>query len=546
MSFVSQVLHVFRKDLRKFWPYLVGLVGLGWLELGLDLDQVGRSAAGVVIPLPSLFPLGCAALAAWVVLEDKPAADDAFWFTKPLGSHVMLVAKSAFVLLFLVLVPIAAEVFWLQQFGPVDQWSITLDGLVMHGGLMAIVFLLAAVSPSFKAFVTLGAAGWLSLSLLGALFPSQFGGVWDLGPDLTRTYLIRLGWLTLGTCLVTYQYLSRRTVVVAAVAAVGLGCAQIARPQIEVDLSRGGTSLVSTDTPLPADSLDIGLGTLRHRAMLVRDYEEANAIPVIEGDLRFTLPAGWYATLREARVTLLGGSNPWDREVRPGGDPYFRLWNNITDSLLDGSRVLVRPGINAGATIPLVWGDWSEQGRRVPDATHVRLTATLDLHRIQIVGRLPLVPGAKLQSRLGHIQIEAVDNAPDLITVRLSASEPQAFLMDFAGSGLFEVILHNRVRREILQSQTGGTGGVVGSKGLVGGGRLVKQLHEARFYGEPGIGSPLSAPLPPSWFEEDLELLIVTAATAGTLEKESVTRIDEWPTFGDIVWAAQPPVVPGA
>ena len=86
MSFIGQAIHIFKNDLRRFWPALLGLGTLMVVHVSVGIPASG-SFSGFRLPIQAgAFQVILAAFAVAVIQQDGVANDKAFWATRPLSS----------------------------------------------------------------------------------------------------------------------------------------------------------------------------------------------------------------------------------------------------------------------------------------------------------------------------------------------------------------------------------------------------------------------------------------------------------------------------
>src|SRR5690242_10231676 len=126
---MKQVFHIFRKDVRHYWPETAASVALvvafGWNEMRTwahdDDFAVGiggffgyRFLSGFVV---ALVPIAWSFLAVRVIQGESLVGDRQFWVTRPYEWKKLLAAKMFFVLSFINLPLFALDVFLLAKAG---------------------------------------------------------------------------------------------------------------------------------------------------------------------------------------------------------------------------------------------------------------------------------------------------------------------------------------------------------------------------------------------------------------------------------------------
>jgi len=155
---MSRTLHIFRKDLWHFWKEVL----LSWCLLGLYVWQFGAkvhiahaglalAGIGAVSGLTGfLLPLGWWVLVVRLVQDESLVGDRQFWLTRPYRWVELLASKLIFVLLFIHVPLLIAQLVMLRLagFAPLSY----LGGLFyMHGTLLvftAMAFTIATVTAT--------------------------------------------------------------------------------------------------------------------------------------------------------------------------------------------------------------------------------------------------------------------------------------------------------------------------------------------------------------------------------------------------------------
>lgn len=221
---MTQIWHIFRKDLRHHWPYallavVVSMVLHLWLPLSLSPEQIPGSDR-ISSFLNLLQPI------AWLILLGRLMHDEAipgttqFWLSRPYDWRCLLAAKGLFLILVLhgplLLVHLGALAR--NGFSPWPHFGSLLgQQLALFGTLALMAWALAAVTNNLANFLLLFLVGFLSAMFSIELFPFRFpaGLQWMLD-------FLRLG---LGSAfaalLLRWQYMRRGSRMAVGIAAVG-------------------------------------------------------------------------------------------------------------------------------------------------------------------------------------------------------------------------------------------------------------------------------------------------------------------------------------
>ncbi len=187
---MSQILHIFKKDVRHLWPEI--LVSLALTVAFVRLSFGGESNFSVsgspYLPIvaslvTALVPVGWWVLAARLIFDESLVGEGQFWITRPYQWKKLLAAKALFVLAFLYLPIFVAQVVLLAAAGfhPFAYLPGLLYNLILITGVLILpIVAIATVTSNFSRLVVtvLGAVVYLALILWMLAFvspPDQFG-----------------------------------------------------------------------------------------------------------------------------------------------------------------------------------------------------------------------------------------------------------------------------------------------------------------------------------------------------------------------------------
>src|SRR5271165_5834432 len=165
---MKQVLHIFAKDSRHFWPeILISLAivaGYAWIypSTWLTGNAIYGVAGGAFLPssmeagflagiLGLLVPVSWWLLIARVIHGESLVGDRQFWLTRPYEWRKLLAAKVLFLIVFLYLPFVAAQLALLAEggFRPFGYVPGLLYNLLLVTGILVMpLFALAAVTSS--------------------------------------------------------------------------------------------------------------------------------------------------------------------------------------------------------------------------------------------------------------------------------------------------------------------------------------------------------------------------------------------------------------
>ncbi len=187
---MKQVLHVFAKDARRFWPEIAISLAITaafariypnqWLTPGLYAVSGWGGFAGpqglqlLATVLAVLVPVSWLLLIARVIHGESLVGDRQFWPTRPYEWKKLLAAKVLFLLVFLYLPFVAAQLVLLLEAGfrPFGYMSGLLFNLMLiTGALVLPLFAMATVTSTFArmAFAVVGVLlGFIGFGVLSA------------------------------------------------------------------------------------------------------------------------------------------------------------------------------------------------------------------------------------------------------------------------------------------------------------------------------------------------------------------------------------------
>ncbi len=193
---MSQVFHIFKKDVRHFWPeILISLaVTVAFVRVSIASWTINHVYDSGLLPisaglLTALVPVSWWTLCARLIHDESLVGDSQFWLTRPYHWQKLLAAKALFLIAFLYMPIFIAQVVLLAAAG--FHPFVHLAGIFYSLVLLTIVLILpiaaiATVTPNFArftltllgAFAYLGLINWAtsSIPLTGSNFPNPYEG----------------------------------------------------------------------------------------------------------------------------------------------------------------------------------------------------------------------------------------------------------------------------------------------------------------------------------------------------------------------------------
>jgi hypothetical protein len=218
---MRQALHIFKKDVRHLWfeiavamTVVTAFTFKGARRALWLVDPVtNRTAAWTMVLI--LLPLAWWTLIARVIHDEALTGDRQFWITRPYSWKSLLGAKALFILTFINLPMLFADVVILRAYG-LRPLGAELPGLLWSQVLLAIVFVLpiAALSTLTAGFVQLIFAiltPCVIALVVAIVAPEVVLGGFSGGTDWVRTYCLFLVISVAAPAILVWQYSTRRT-----------------------------------------------------------------------------------------------------------------------------------------------------------------------------------------------------------------------------------------------------------------------------------------------------------------------------------------------
>ena len=205
---MGMVFHLLKKDMRRFWLPLCVLAGYLSAHAAVLLRNRLPGVPAAVLLNPVTLELLIFVFMVLLVWEDPPAGSTVFWLTRPIRRRSLLAAKGAFIVLFFIAMPVAADLFVLIKFGlePGRVIPSLIEILAPHLAVLGIGASVAVLATNLRSIALAIGIGLLftivSNNLVAASVPTH-------------------GWIALAVCetlvfavtvaVVLHQYSTRRT-----------------------------------------------------------------------------------------------------------------------------------------------------------------------------------------------------------------------------------------------------------------------------------------------------------------------------------------------
>jgi hypothetical protein len=338
---MKQVLHVFAKDVRRFWPEISISLAITTAFVLMQPLQWKASeniynAAHTLVPgfLSLLVPVSWWVLIARVIHEERLVGDTQFWITRPYEWKRLLCSKAFFLLAFLMLPLFLAQSLILGEAGfqPLSFFHGLLYSLFLCGAILVLPLAAFAAVTSTFARMTLTMLGVLLAaialeSVLSLMFSTSSGSMSFPLRDSIYFWI----YLMVGTIAITLAYALRkpwisRLLLIALpvlICAISLVASHFDRAQVERRYPAGqGAHLVQLAySPVAKDEQTSTWGTFRHTQVPI-------SIPLAVSGVaqnRVILPEGI-----RAEVTGPDGYK-WESEWQP--ETGIRFTPNEVDNL---------------------------------------------------------------------------------------------------------------------------------------------------------------------------------------------------------------------
>ena len=479
---MNLVIHNLKKDLHYLRVLLVlwfALLLTNSLFLRSGLDRLIATGEGIefltgaYVLLYVLQHIVLIVILCQLVHVDSLAGTSAFWLTRPISGKGVLFSKFLFIFLVLLLPTLLTEMVVLRINGisvPQLPSALAAEVILQIAIFLVPTMLIAALTANLATLVVAGLASVTAFFLIHyavltsamlfgsgsirqsvAVFPGQWPRVFSTSPSGALVSAILT--IALGSGLITYQYLKRRTTTCAVGAALGT-CLIIAnlnfwnwdlralRPELPTRSGLNPEALRFVCQGQPA-----GMGTILDdtgKRTIFRKFE----VQGVPSGFFFVL-SGLKATLRLPNGATISSSfnNPLFL-----GHP-FRLAQefNVLNDRVGDPLPEPRPP-------PLLSLDRETfvNYRKTPGICTAE--ATLDVYEMSIE-TIPLRPGARLQGNSGETMVLSIVPHEGTFLTTLANSKPDGFVVTLRESDVRQwlrwqsgasYVLQNRVRKEAM------------------------------------------------------------------------------------------------
>jgi hypothetical protein len=273
---MTQILHIFRKDLRHHWPYallaiLVSIFLYLWFPLSLFPENSDKSSRLLQL-LNLLQPVAWLLVVARLVQDEAIPGATQFWISRPYDWRCLLAAKSLFLILVLHTPLLLIHLGALARNG-FSPWphlgNLLMQQLAFFGTFVLIGWALAALTTNIAHFLLLFLVGAVTVGSTIELLPFRFpeGMEWML--DFLRLALSS----AFMALLLLWQYSRRGSRIALVIAAVGFLMVLVLPRAVSASNALAWQKFLSPASVAPALAVQLNLS----QPQISPEYLPANA-----------------------------------------------------------------------------------------------------------------------------------------------------------------------------------------------------------------------------------------------------------------------------
>jgi hypothetical protein len=531
MNPLRQTLHIFKKDVRRYWAIVVLLTGVLAVDAVIQGGEplyitgaLGRVVGGLGFR-GALFSLIAVLATALVVQEDDVSGRASFWGSKPISSGALLSAKLLFVGVFLLGIPLAFQALAITQVAPsVAIGSHLLQSALFQSAMLVVVAVGAAVTRDLKGTIFVGIGGYLILTGASMLLtPDDFGLV--LGMRFQTAHIEeKVWWVGAGLGLVGLQYFTRRTRWVMATAAGAILVSAVISSQVPTRFFRPALDLLPAYGRLALEesrqpTIEVADVVYSPGILSARDGGLAGIDVVVR-----TSQNGLSFMPRTKSVkVMLHGENPTTLENAPVR-PYVPVQRYVPH--LDGFTWFGRGGKWAQFDVRVISAAPQLVAAAVESIESVEIQTQYDAYRPIVLGYLPIREGEAFDAGPTRARVSLVERTGDELKLVVTMSSVQSAFSRHAGVAYprIDMILVNKERQQYLTATMGNTTGR-SERLVIGGARADHQIMNATYEFGPISGSDDVLDL--EWFE-GASVMVYTREYAGSFVGSVVADASTW------------------
>jgi hypothetical protein len=448
---MKQALHIFQKDLRGIRVPLLLLYVVMAVQTAVTLrDPLTHDPVPGLQWFALLVPVTLLVTAGMLVQLEPLVGTTAFWMTKPIARGSLLVAKILFFLVFLV-VPVAlVTVAIALAYGiePALMARAVGQSIVPLGSVLAGAMLLAAITPNFPAYLTLGIGFSLANQLLDSLVEKMVPIVYTPVNSTVQAAIVVIS----GVLLILHQYFTRRTrrtVVGLVLACLATSLAPRFWPWNLVD---------RPDLTLSAEGVVLALNAATPSGVFQASPRLGGGVSVTATPEVLDAPAG-----RDISMFVEGELRIDQGKRVPFDGVAGVLDSGGIEAAMPGFRWLGKRQPNPAELTVARRGEASFDELAGKPAT-LRGTISGQFHTYRVAGALPLTAGARLENRELGAVVQRVLRGPHSAQIELRIRQVEIL----GGAQLPRFLLVNRRREEMLEVDGESTGSLAGVSSLLG------------------------------------------------------------------------------
>jgi hypothetical protein len=259
---MTQIWHIFRKDLRHHWPYvllpvLVSMLLHLWSPLSLFVPSIANNDAWVTL-LILLQPVASLLLVARLVQDEALPGTTQFWISRPYDWRCLVAAKGLFLLLLIHGPSLLVQLGGLARNG-FSPWShlssVLAQQLAVFFTLILAGWAIAALTTHLAQFLLVFLCGFLALMFSFQLLPLRFPSGLDWMMDFLR-YGLGFG---VAALLIWWQYRRRARLGAYLIAGVGFVLVLLVPAIVSASRAIAWQELLSPSAVAPALSVQLDL-----------------------------------------------------------------------------------------------------------------------------------------------------------------------------------------------------------------------------------------------------------------------------------------------
>jgi hypothetical protein len=475
MSRMRQALHIFRKDLRRYWPFVALLAVVLTFDAFTDIGGSGMgSRAGRLIGAfrSQAVLLLTVLMSVIVVHEDDVSSRGSFWSSRPIAPMGLLGAKALFVGVFLLGMPLAFQTLDILRNGSAVGLPYHLAESALYQGTALIAgVLVAVVTRDLKSALFLGVVVGFGVTVGSDLMRTGVAS-YSLGMAASRQLMGAAWVVAAGGSLIVLQFVTRNTriVFVGLAGAAVISVLVVARSPVDF-WSNERLSMVAAEDLVPALEIQNVLFSPANRTSRGPGVEGIDAVvTTVPNGLSFS-PLG-----RSIRVFVDGEEQGQGGTMGAVGRPYSPAQRFVPP--LEGYSWFGRGNEWAQFDVRVLSSAPGGLEAALASAGEVEISAGFAAYRPEVLGRLALAEGAMLRSDDKKVVVDSVGGMDGDLGIRVTTTWVRSTAADAAGrfrESQIRLVLVNDERKEYLLPSEGG--GQLNPRGLILKGPTVRSAR---------------------------------------------------------------------